>query len=184
MRACLLVIACLVGFTKTTMASDYGITVTKAGMVSIGNTYYLGADIDYRFNPPAIDALERGVPLTLAVKLVIRRLRHFWFDDIVINEERKIQIRYHPLAQSFQIVEVKSGATQNFTGLTALLDTLSRLRGWEIASMNNFKPEEHYEGSLSVHLDIESLPLPLRAQAYLSPRWHIHSPVYSWPLDL
>ena len=172
-------------FSDAAKATEtYGIKVSKANLLSIGDSYYLGADIDYHFNPPVIDALVRGVPLTLVVRLKIERERKLWFNETILNERRSIQIRYHPLATSFQILDQTSGATQSFIGLPALLDTLSRLRGWEIAKIDTFKPGLHYLGFLSVQLDIEALPLPLRAQAYLSPRWYNRSPVYTWPLAL
>jgi hypothetical protein len=183
LAGCLVLLNCGT-LSAASTAETYGIKVTKANLLSIGDSYYLGADIDYHFNPPVIDALVRGVPLTLVVRLKIERERKLWFNETLLNEKRSIQIRYHPLATSFQILDQTSGATQSFIGLPALLDTLSRLRGWEIAKIETFKPGQRYIGYLSVQLDIEALPLPLRAQAYLSPRWYNRSPVYTWPLAL
>ena len=39
---------------------------------------------------------------------------------------------------------------------------------------------EPYRAGLSVRLDIESLPLPLRPVAYVTPAWYLESPVYKW----
>ncbi|MFN5746619.1 MAG: DUF4390 domain-containing protein [Methylococcaceae bacterium] len=175
--ALLLILFCL---GQRAAAEDYGFSIQRAELVHVADHFVLAADIDYRFNPPAIEALENGIPLTLAVNLIIRRERPFWLDETIANERRLIEIRYHPLAKSFQITDQASGAAQNFASLSTLLDTLNHLRGWSVLADDQLNPATAYLASLSISLDIESLPLPLRAVAYLSPEWHLSSPAYEW----
>ena len=173
----------LLCFAFQAYGEDYGFSILRAHLQPAGDEYVLDADIDYRFNPPAIDALENGVPLTLAINLSIRRQREFWLDDIIVNEQRHILVRYHPLAKSFQIVDQKTDAIQNFASLSALLDALGRIRNWRITPENRLDTTETYHARLSVDLDIESLPLPLRVVAYLSPDWYLQSPIFEWHFE-
>ena len=162
---------------------DYGFTVERAELQPVKGVHVVNADIAYQFSPTAIEALLNGVPLTLAVDFSIIHPRAFWLAQTVLTEQRGIQIRYYPLAESYQILDKSSGASQNFTSLSALLDTLSRIRNWLIPPFNHLiKTDSTYMARLRVKLDIESLPLPLRIQAYVSPDWHQDSPTYEWPI--
>jgi len=164
-------------------AEDYGIYIRQTQLLRRGELTVLNADVDYRFNPTAIAALNQGIPLTLDLELTVRRERPYWLDETILREQRRIQLRYHPLAKSFQIADLDSGAVQSFTSLAAVMDTLSRIRGWTIHGTERLEPDQNYRARLRLHLDIESLPLPLRAEAYVSPDWRLATPPLEWRLD-
>jgi hypothetical protein len=46
----------------------------------------------------------------------------------------------------------------------------------------SMKPERAISLALKARLDIESLPTPLRALAYVSPEWYLSSRWYKLPL--
>jgi hypothetical protein len=160
--------------------ADYGFRILKAELVPSGPTYVLNADIDYRFSEPAIEALRHGVPLTLVVHLKIKRHRRYWLDETVLAETRRLRIRYHPLARSFQIVYEDNGITENFAGLTTLLEQMGTIRDWSVPGAERLEKGQEYRASLAVSLDIEALPLPLRPIAYISPSWYLGSSWYQW----
>lgn len=161
-------------------AVEHGIVIQSANLTTRDGEAVVSADVDYNFDPTALEALENGVPLTLLIDLAVQRERPYWFDETLIAAQRKIQIRYHPLAKSYQIADLSSGAVQHFTNFSAVKDTLSRIRGWRLDNPDLLEKGQAYQVNLSLKLDIESLPLPLRAVAYLSPAWHHASPVLSW----
>jgi hypothetical protein len=164
-------------------SSPYGIFITSAAVMDAGDIKTLSADIDYRFNPSAINALEEGIPLTLLISLKIRDPERLWFQQPIVEDQRHIQLRYQPLAKSFQVADLGSGAVQNFASLATVLDTLSRLRGWKFMGQYALEKNKTYEAMLRFKLDIESLPLPLRLVAYLSPEWHLESEPYQWRVE-
>lgn len=161
------------------VCADYGFRVIRAELVPAGASYVLNADIDYRFSESAIEALRHGVPLTLAVRLKIKRLRHYWLDETILSEIRKFRILYHPLGRSFQIV-YEGGNAESFASLTALLEAMGAVRGWFALPADRIVAGNRYEANLAVDLDIESLPLPLRPIAYVSPSWYLGSSWYRW----
>lgn len=164
-------------------AEDYGIFIRQTQLLRRGELTVLNADVNYHFNPTAIAALNQGIPLTLDLELTVRRERPYWLDETILREQRRIQLRYHPLAKSFQIADLDSGAVQSFASLAAVMDTLSRIRGWPIHGTERLEPDQNYRARLRLHLDIESLPLPLRAEAYASPDWRLATPPLEWRLD-
>jgi hypothetical protein len=161
----------------------YGFEVLRAELVPTGENYVFNADVDFRFSDPVLEALDNGVPLTLLMRLKVRRYRNWWMDDTVFSERRKLDIRYHPLAKSYQLTQETSGIPQNFASLSALLDAMGAIRGWRALPVDSLEPGEEYLAAFSVHLDIEALPLPLRPIAYVSPSWYVASPWFEWPVE-
>ena len=163
--------------------AEYGFRVLGAELAPVGEQYVLNADLDYRFSEPAIDALEHGVPLTLVIHLKVKRHRDYWLDETVLSESRRFFIRYHPLARSYQILLESSGVPRSFASLHALLGAMGEIRGWRVLPVDRIEKGQEYLGSLSVNLDIEALPLPLRPVAYVSPSWYLGSPVFRWRVE-
>ena len=161
---------------------DSGFRIVRAELVPAGEIYVLNADIDYRFSEPVIEALENGVPLTLVLRFKIKRQRGWWLDETVFSEKRIFRIRYHPLARSYQILSETSGIPQNYTSLSTLLSAMGEIRGWRALPVGSLNPDEDYFAALTVALDLEALPLPLRPMAYVSPSWYLGSPWFEWPV--
>jgi len=175
---------CLLGLLLAAdiVAADFGFRIVHAELALERSDIVLNADIDYRFSEPAIDALRNGVPLTLFLRLRLKRERAYWWDETVLNERRKFLIRYHPLAKLFQLRDESSNAPQNFASLNALLDAMGAVRRLPVLPADRLNKGEHYWATLLVGLDIESLPLPLRPVAYVTPAWYLDSPTFQWHL--
>lgn len=183
MRLMLLWGSLLLGVAFGLRAEEYGIFIRQANLTTREGETIVSADVEYEFTPTALEALDNGVPLTLLVEISLLRERPYWFAETILEEQRRIQLRYHPLAKSYLVVDQTSGAVQSFASLSAVKDVLSRIRGWRLADAGKLETGQSYEARLSLKLDIESLPLPLRAVAYLSPEWHLSSPVLSWRVE-
>ena len=177
-----LALAFLASSPASVKASEAGIFIQRAQLDIKDNLQIVTADIEYRFPPVALRALDEGIPLTFLVKLRIDRLRSWGWPENLVQDERMIQLRYQPLAKSFQVSDLRSGAVLHYASLTSVLDTLSHLRGWSIPVLPPFDEDEQREATLSFDFDVESLPLPLRLVAYLSPDWTMDTPPYRWPI--
>lgn len=177
--AVLLLCLCL---SPLASAAEYGFRIVRAELKPDmqGQAYRLNADIDYRFTEPVIDALRNGVALTLALNLRVQRPSVWGFDVTVLEARSAFRIRYHALAKLFQIVDENGDRPRNFASVNALLEAMGSLRGLSVPDDQRLLPGQRYHAHLSVALDIESLPLPLRPVAYLAPAWHLGSPVYEW----
>ena len=177
-----LALAFLASPPTSVTASEAGIFIQRAQLDFKDNLQIVTADIEYRFPPVALRALDEGIPLTFRVKLRIDRLRSWGWPENLVQDERMIQLRYQPLAKSFQVSDLGSGAVVHYASLASVLDTLSHLRGWSIPALPPFDEDEQREAILSFDFDVESLPLPLRLVAYLSPDWTMDTPPYRWPI--
>lgn len=145
-----------------------------------GQYYALNADIDFRFSEPAIDALRNGVTLGLTLRLEIKQENGWWWEGAVYDEKLAVRIHYHALTKLYQIVYQHNDTPRNFVSLNALLEAMGSIRGLPVMPLAGLEGGQRYRASLEVGLDIESLPLPLRPVAYITPAWHLHSLPYQW----
>jgi len=164
------------------LAADYGFNIVRAEIKPEAEeeVLLLDADIDYRFSEPTIDALRNGVTLTLAWQVKIIEDRSWWWEPSVLEESHAFRIRYHALSKLYQILGEYSETPRNFVSLNAMLEAMEIIRDLPLEGRPKLVKGRRYRASLVVGLDIESLPLPLRPVAYVTPAWHLRSPVYKW----
>lgn len=157
-----------------------GFEVIEARLSRTGTLCLVDANLDHHFSSTVIEALEQGVPLTLVRHFKLNRIRNFWPDEELVSVSRRIHLSVHPKTRAYRIVYSDTGVIENFASLTTLIEYLDSIRDWPITTPNYWHPDQTYQASLSITLDIEALPLPLRPIAYLSPDWHLESPPYLW----
>lgn len=172
----------LLFFCDNVFCAEYDFQIKAAELQREGDRYVLTADIVYRFSEAAVEALKHGVPLTLDVRIQIKRKRRFLWDRTVLDDTLRFRLRYHALAKSFQIVNEKNGVQRNFATLETAVEALGSIRGLPVIKAKRIKTGKRYRARLRARLDIESLPLPLRPMAYLNPRWYLSSPWHTWQL--
>jgi len=160
--------------------AEAGFAIRRAALYPVGLHYLLDADIAYGLSATANEALENGVPLTIILRCKIERERPYLWNETLVDSRRHLQIRYHPLGQLFQMTSEGQANPQSYASLRSLLAALGTVRGLPIVVADRIESGPTYRASLSVWLDIESLPLPLRPRAYLSPSWYLSSPTYQW----
>ena len=160
-----------------------GFTVQHAGTVLKDEVYLLNARIHYRLSKTALEALRNGVPLTLQMDIEVLRKRWLFWDDEVARLKQRYRIRYHAFSRQYLVTNLNTGVQQNFPSLRAALDTLGTVADFPMLDRRLLKVGEKYRARIQASLDIEALPLPLRLLAYVSPRWHLSSAWYAWPLQ-
>lgn len=144
--------------------------------------YLLNADIDYRFSDEALEALANGVPLTLEVRLQVRRKGAWIWEQDVLDVRLRYQLRYQALAEIYQVTDLQSGGQQSFVTRQSALSALGQIRKFPVLEQTHLKAGVEYEVALETVLDIEALPLPLRPMAYLTPAWKLTSEWKRWLL--
>jgi hypothetical protein len=148
-----------------------------------GNLYLMDARIAYRFSEAALEALDNGVPLTVDVHLQVRQKSAWMWEESLVDRHLRYSIRYQPLSERYQVVELPDGAKKNFVSRDAAIVALGELDGVPLLGRDRIKPGQSYEIELLAALDIEALPLPLRPMAYLKPSWKLSSGWTEWALQ-
>lgn len=131
-----------------------------------------------RLSPEAREALVRGVPLTLAVELVLRDAR----TQTRIRKLRShYEIRYLPLSQHYQLTRLDEDELQTYPRLRHALAELGKLRlDFETGAL----PTGEYELLARSFLDKRRMPPPMRLPVLFSTHWNHESAWTSWPLTI
>lgn len=149
--------------------------VQKAQVLRQGEQTLLDADIDFGLSGDVTDALANGVPISVVVEACIIRARPVWWDENILNQRWRYRLIYHSLTGVYQI-QSEDGTHRHFASLDAAVAALGRLRNLSLHTEVPLMLGVAYKLRVRTWLDIEQLPLPLRAPAYLHPQWDLHSP--------
>ncbi|MCX8048533.1 MAG: DUF4390 domain-containing protein [Methylohalobius sp.] len=176
------IVAGILALWASLAAADYGFTVRYARLTRYPDALALTAMIDYRFSQAMIDALEAGVPLTLTVKTRIYQPRLVW-DKLLWRHDLDFKIQYYPLAKIYRVIDESNNFQRSFAQLEAALEALGKLDGIVLPMTEDRFLSPGCYAELTVKLNLNRLPWPLRVPAYFSPKWRLRSPPYRWPLS-
>ncbi len=162
------------------MAAEF--TISKAAARLQDGTYVIDAAIGYQFSPAVLEALENGVPLTVELHVQVRREGAWVWEPDVVDTRLRSQIRFSPLLGTYQVTNVDTGQHRSFASRDRAIGALGEVKDLTLVRVDALDPEETYRVEMRATLDIESLPLPLRPKAYLSPDWNLSSEWSRWRL--
>ena len=146
--------------------------------------YLMDARVEYRLSKRALEALDNGVPITLDLQVELVEVGGSWlWTEYLLDTHIRHTIRYHSLAESYQLFEHNTQETSNFVTRAALLSELGEISNFVLIKAEQLQPKKAYQLRVNAALDIESLPLLLRPMAYLQPEWKQSSGWSRWPLE-
>ena len=157
--------------------------VTNLSARLADDTYLMNAEIEYRFSENVLEALRNGVPITLELHVQVRREGAWVWTKDLLDFRSRFEIRYHALASVYQVLDLQSGNQQNFATQSSALDALGNIIDLPLVRSTDMEPGETYILAVRTKLDIESLPLPLRPVAYVTPSWRLNSEWSEWHLE-
>lgn len=170
----------LAGWALLALAAEF--TISKASGRLQDGTYLVDATIAYDLSEAALEALENGVPLTVELHVQVRREGAWVWEPDVVDSRLRTQIRFSPLLGTYQVTSIDSGAQRSFASRDRAIAALGEVKDLALVRADVLDPAETYRVEMRVSLDIESLPLPLRPRAYLSPDWNLSSEWSRWRL--
>ncbi len=160
-----------------------GFVVANAATRLQEQIYLLDVQVDYGFSEAALEALDNGVPLTLEMRVQVRRKGAWIWESNLVERRRLYTIRYQPLPELYQVAGLQEGTKQSFATRAAALVALGEVRDLPLLNKSRLEADESYLVRVKVSLDVEALPLPLRPVAYLKPSWDLSSGWSRWPLE-
>ena len=159
-----------------------GFTVLEAATRLENGVYRLDAQIRYRFSQATLEALQNGVPLTVAIEMEVRRRRGWLWDETVYALSQRFQLEYHALSRQYLVNNRNSGERRAFPSQAAALDFMGHIRHFPLLDQGLLAPDTEYVGAIRAVLALDALPTPLRLMSYLSDDWRLDSAWYTWPL--
>ncbi len=178
-----LLISCIQNTSLFANEEASGFSIQSLETLMQNRVYLLNANFHYQFSKEAIEALEHGVPLLILVDIEILTPRWYWTDKTIAELEQGYLLLYHALSESYVVHNLNSGTQNNFLSLKRAISSLSHIKELPILDANLLNPDKDYYLRVRTHLDIESLPVPMRPLAYISSDWSLSSDWYEWPLQ-
>lgn len=161
-------------------AADF--TVRGAEIVLTDKVYYLDAHIEYAFSDAALEALQNGVPLVVALEIEINRERDYLWSENIASLRQRYQLAYEALTGRYVVTNLNSGADTYFPTRAAAVAALGDIDRLPLLDAGLIDEHEHYTVALHVSLDLDALPVPMRVMGYFSSDWRLASEWYTWPL--
>jgi len=154
-------------------AVEFEITTAEVSVVSDFHT--VNAKAQFTFSEEALEALANGVNLTIKVEVELKRQRRYLWDPVTVRAIQGYVLQRHELTEQYLITNTTLGTHRNFRSLNDAIASLGELDPIPVVQLSALDPDQSYRLRLRTHLDIESLPAPLRPVAYLSPNWRLSS---------
>ena len=145
--------------------------------------YLLDANIDYQFSSSTLEALRNGVPLIVLLDIKVDQERSWWLNKSIAELQQGYLLLYHALTEKYIVNNLNSGAQDNYDQLSTALTALGKVKDLPILDAQLATKGHRYIVHLRTHLDLESLPAPMRPLAYISSSWRLESDWYEWPLQ-
>jgi hypothetical protein len=186
-RICRLLVlgVCVLLITGELQASDKSgaFVVTDVGVELGEAAWLLNAWVDIKLSKGARKALENGIPLVFEFQVQALE-KHPWLWDRVIAEQRKTrEVQYHPLSRTFLVRNLDTGEQRDFRRLEEAMKSVGVLLNVRVLDYAAAVDDRDYSVRLRGSLDIESLPTPLRLQAYMYSKWDMKNAWQQWPLE-
>jgi hypothetical protein len=163
--------------------ADDPVTEVIDAEITLHNDHYvMSADMNYQLSKRATAALQSGVPLFWSIQILLLQDRPILWDKTLLNTEIHYRLQYHALLNVYNIQNLTSGETYNFSTLYAALDLMSTLRDFPIIEKSTITLDKNYLCALKIKFDGNLLPLPLRPLAYIDKQWFLSSDWTLWPL--
>lgn len=157
--------------------------VRSAQSTLVGKVYRLNAHVSYQLSVEALGALQKGIPITLALDIEVRRQREYLWAEELASLEQRYQLSYHALTQQYLIKNINTGVQNSFPTLLSALEQLGNLDNFPMLDAQLLTAGEKYFARLRARIDLEALPVPIRVWAYISPGWRLSSEWYLWSFE-
>jgi uncharacterized protein DUF4390 len=169
----ILLFICNIAYAKT-------INIKSTNIYTEDSVYYLNALFDFKLTEEADKALLHGISLEIHTHFQLR-LKRKWLWDITINEKKLIyKLEHRPLTGNFLTLNLNTGLRNSYSNLDAALSHINTVSNMEFFDTSILNEDEHYIARIKTFLDIESLPSPMRPQAYFSSDWDMSSEWLEW----
>ena len=141
---------------------------------------HINSVLDMSLNTKSEEALNKGIAFDVVTNLALVEHRRFLWNRVVTDRTLRQRVQYHALSGQYLVSDAQD--VERFPTAQAALAYVGTLNNMQIplAKKKAIDGKMRYSLKLRIHLDIESLPAPLRPLAYVTPSWHHNSGWTTW----
>jgi hypothetical protein len=148
-----------------------------------GGVWYLDADIRYRLNETALEALDSGLALDVELTIRLTQRRRIIWDPQFAELKQRYELQYHALTERYILRNLNSGEHTTYSSLPGALLALGTVRSLPIIDDALLSRGERYRVSMRAVVDIKQLGGPLAMIRFLWNDWRITGDWERWRLE-
>lgn len=156
--------------------------IRSATTVLNEGVHELEARLQLILSDEALEALNSGVPLTIALDFEVIRVRGLWLDSLDATLTFTYELEYRPLSQRYIVRNLNSGNQDSFATLYSALNNLGRIQGLPVVDDELLDAESRYRLRLRARLSTKQYPAALRLLFFWRSQWQLESDWYEWTL--
>ena len=177
----LICIIILIIFTNRLIHAE-SVNINSTSTYIDNDIFYLDSSSEFYLSKEAYKALRQGISFEIHTdfQLLIKRK---WFWNKIIFEKKIIhKLEHKPLTENFLITNMNTGIVNYYKNLNTAINAISKISKMKLFKRSKLQKNTNYLARIRLHLDIDSLPSPLRPRAYFSSDWNISSQWYKWEI--
>lgn len=159
-----------------------GVEVRSASTSLLAGVWFLDADIEYTLNETALEALQSGLALDVALTIRLTQRRRIIWDPQFAELKQRYELQYHALTERYIVRNLNSGEQATFGSLGAALTALGTVRSLPLIDDALLDRGERYFVAMRVVVDIEEMRGPLAVIRLLWNDWRITGEWVRWRL--
>lgn len=163
--------------------AEEGIEVSNASTRLQAGIWFLDADISYRLNDAALEALDSGLVLDIELTISLTQRRRIIWDPQFAELKQHYELQFHALTERYIVRNLNSGEQATFGSLHAALDALGTVRSLPIIDDALLSRGERYFVAIRAVVDIKELGGPLALIRFLWNDWRIVGDWVEWRLN-
>jgi len=156
--------------------------VLSASSYPLKSDIAINALLKINFSKEVVEALENGIPLTIAVEVQVFYEKTWWRNVLIKESVQRFELRYHPLTDIHEVKNIATHERYSFNSRQEAMAILGTIQGAQLIEKNKLEVNKEYFVQIRTLLDISYLPAALRQLAAVSSAWRLESSWYRWAI--
>ncbi len=156
--------------------------VLSASSYPLKSNIAINALLKINFTKEVVEALENGIPLTIAVEVQVFYEKTWWRNVLIKESVQRFELRYHPLTDIHEVKNIATYERYSFNSRQEAMAILGTIQGAQLIEKNKLEANKEYFVQIRTLLDISYLPAALRQLAAVSSTWRLESSWYRWAI--
>jgi hypothetical protein len=142
--------------------------------------YHLNARLDLPISDAVRRGLAQGVPLSLELDLVIKRVRQLLPNSSVAELTQRYHLQYNAVSARYILRNDNSGQQESLGTIDEAIEHLSEVHSLPALDKALIARDRRYEASVRAKIDFGTVPFTMRVLMFWVSDWHRESDWYAW----
>jgi hypothetical protein len=142
--------------------------------------YHLNARLDLPISDAVRRGLAQGVPLTLELDLVIKRVRQLLPNSSVAELTQRYHLQYNAVSARYILRNDNSGQQESLHTIDEAIEHLSEVHSLPALDKALIARDRRYEANVRAKIDFGTVPFTMRVLMFWVSDWHRESDWYAW----